>query len=103
MPKAQPKKSSKKRTGGSRQKTESNKTTGEKFEVYGHEALKKIKELVKEGNIRRIIIRNEKDKVLMEIPVTFAVVGTVFAPVLAAIGALAAVLNKCTIEVERKK
>jgi hypothetical protein len=93
MPKAQQKKSSKKQTG----------TNGEKFEVYGHEALKKIKELVKEGNVRRIIIKNEKSKVLMEIPVTFAVVGTVFAPVLAAIGALAAVLNKCTIEVERKK
>jgi len=75
----------------------------EQFKVYGHEALRKIKELIKEGNIRRIIIKNEKGKILMEIPVTFAVVGTVFAPVLAAIGALAAVLNKCTIEVERKK
>jgi hypothetical protein len=103
MPKAQQKKSSKKSTGGSSKKTKSSGTTGEKFEVYGHEVLKKIKELVKEGNIRRIIIKNEKNKVLMEIPVTFAVVGTVFAPVLAAIGALAAVLNKCTIEVERKK
>jgi hypothetical protein len=103
MPKAQQKKSSQKQTGSSYQKTESGRTTGEKFEVYGHEVLKKIKELVKEGNIRRIIIKNEKNKVLMEIPVTFAVVGTVFAPVLAAIGALAAVLNKCTIEVERKK
>lgn len=76
--------------------------TQEQFKVYGHEVLKKVKELIKEGNVRRIIIKNEKGKVMMEIPVTFAVVGTVFAPVLAAIGALAAVMNKCTIVVERK-
>jgi hypothetical protein len=73
------------------------------FRVNGHEVLKKVKELIKEGNIRRIIIKNEKGKILMEIPMTFAVVGTVFAPVLAAIGALAALVNQCTIEVERKK
>jgi hypothetical protein len=75
----------------------------EQFRVYGHELVKKIKELIKEGNIRRIIIKNEKNKVMMEIPVTFAVVGAFFAPVLAAIGALAALMSKCTIEVERKK
>ena len=83
------------------QEKKTENTTTEQFKVYGHEVLKKIKELIKQGNIRRIIIKNEKGKVLMEIPVTFAVVGTVFAPVLAAIGALAAVLNQCTIEVER--
>jgi len=65
--------------------------------------VEKIKELIKEGNIQRVIIKNEKGKVMMEIPVTFAAVGAVFAPVLAAIGALAALLNKCTIEVIRKK
>jgi len=86
-----------------KQQTKSSQTTSEQFRVYGHEALKKIKELIKEGNIRRIIIKDEKGKTLVEFPVTFAVVGTVFAPVLAAIGALAAVLNKCTIEVERKR
>lgn len=74
----------------------------EQFKVYGHEVLKKVKELIKEGNVRRIIIKNEKGKIMVEIPVTFAVVGTVFAPILAAVGALAAVVNKCTIEVERK-
>ena len=73
-----------------------------KFKVNGHEALSKIKELIKEGNIRRIIIKNEKNEVLMEIPLTAAVIGTVFAPILAAVGALAALMNKCTIEVERK-
>lgn len=93
----------KKQAKSSQKTSNSTEGTTEQFKVYGHEALKKIKELIKEGNIRRIIIKNEKNKVLMEIPMTFAVVGTVFAPVLAAIGALAAVLNKCTIEVERRK
>ena len=83
-------------------KTKQQESTTEQFKVYGHEVLKKVKELIKEGNVRRIIIKNEKGKVMVEIPVTFAVVGTVFAPILAAIGALAAVVNKCTIEVERK-
>ena len=77
-------------------------STKEQFKVYGHELVKKIKELVKEGDIRRIIIKNEKGKEMMEIPVTFAVVGAFFAPVLAAVGALAALMTKCTIEVERK-
>lgn len=74
----------------------------EQIKVYGHELLKKVKELVKEGNVRRIIIKDEKGKVMMEIPVTFAVVGAFFAPVLAAVGALAALMTKCTLEVERK-
>jgi len=74
----------------------------EQFKVSGEEILKKVKELIKEGNIRRIIIKNEKGKIIMEIPVSFAVVGAVFAPILAAVGALAALLSKATIEVERK-
>lgn len=78
------------------------KKESEQFKVYGHELLTKIKELIKEGNIRRIIIKDEKGKVMMEIPVTFAVIGAFFAPVLAAVGALAALTTKCTIEVERK-
>ena len=76
--------------------------TQEQFKIYGHELLKKVKELIKEGNIRRIIIKDERGKILMEIPVTFAVVGAFFAPVLAAVGALAALVSKCTLEVERK-
>ena len=74
----------------------------EQFKINGNEILAKVKELIKEGNVRRIIIKNEKGKTMMEIPVTFAVVGAVFAPVLAAVGALAALLTKATIEVERK-
>ncbi len=85
-----------------KKQTKKEETTKEQFKVYGHELVKKIKELIKEGNIRRIIIKNEKGKAMMEIPVTFAVVGAFFAPVLAAVGALAALMTKCTIEVERK-
>jgi len=83
-------------------KKTSNEFTKEKFKVYGHEVVTKVKQLIKEGNIRRIIIKDEKGKVLMEIPVTFALVGAVFAPILAALGALAALVAKCTIEVEKK-
>jgi hypothetical protein len=78
------------------------KSKREEFKVNGDEIVKKIKELIKEGNVRRIIIKNEKDETLVEIPLTIAVVGTFFAPVLAAVGALAALMTNCTIEVERR-
>ena len=74
----------------------------QEFKVSGEELVKKVKGIIKEGNARRIIIKNEKGKSLMEIPLTFAVVGTLVAPVLAALGALAGLLTKCTIVVERK-
>ncbi|MFZ5364100.1 MAG: DUF4342 domain-containing protein [Patescibacteria group bacterium] len=74
----------------------------EEFKVSGEEILKKIKEIIKEGNARRVIIKNEKDEVIMEIPLAFAVVGTVLLPVLAAVGAVAGVLTKCTLIVEKK-
>jgi hypothetical protein len=77
-------------------------SNAEQFKIYGDELLEKVKSLIKEGNIQRIIIKNEKGRVMMEIPVTFAAVGTIVAPVLAAVGALAALLNRCTIEVIRK-
>jgi len=74
----------------------------EEFKVSGEEVLKKVKELIKQGNIRRIIIKNENGNTLMEIPLTFAVVGAVISPVLAAVGALAALVTNCTIVVEKK-
>jgi integral membrane sensor domain MASE1 len=74
----------------------------EEFKVSGDEILKKVRELIKQGNIRRIIIKNEKGDTLMEIPLTFAVVGAVIAPVLAAVGALAALVTNCTIIVEKR-
>jgi len=74
----------------------------EEFRVSGEEVLAKIKELIKAGNVRRIILKNEEGETVIEIPLTFAVVGAVIAPALAAIGAVAALLTKCTIVVERK-
>ncbi len=74
----------------------------EEFRVSGDEIVAKIKELIREGNVRRIVIKDEKNETLLEIPLTVAVVGTVIAPVLAAIGALAALVTNCTIVVERK-
>lgn len=74
----------------------------EEFKVDGDRLVEKIKQLIKEGNVRRIIIKDDKGDILMELPLTFAVVGTVFAPVLAAVGALAALIANCTIIVERK-
>lgn len=77
-------------------------TKKEEFKVSGEELLAKIKALIKEGNIRRIIIKNEKGKTLIEIPLTYAVVGALLAPTLAAVGAIAALVTKCTIVVEKK-
>lgn len=74
----------------------------ETFEVKGEELLKKIKALIHEGNIRRISIKDKKGRTLIDIPLTVGVVGTVLAPVLAAIGAIAALVAECTISVERK-
>lgn len=73
----------------------------ENYEVRGEEVIKKVKELIKEGNVRRIIIKDKKDKVLVEFPLTIGVVGAVLAPVLAAVGAIAALVAECTISVER--
>jgi hypothetical protein len=78
------------------------KSNFEEFKLNGYELVSKIKELIKTGNIRRIIIKNDKGKVLMEIPITVAIIGVVFAPILAAVGALAALLNKCSLVVEKK-
>ncbi len=77
-------------------------TKREEFKVSGEKVIEKVKELIKEGNVRRIIIINEKGETLVEIPLTFVVVGTALAPVLAAVGALAALIANCTIVVERK-
>jgi hypothetical protein len=71
----------------------------EEFKASGSDVVKKIKSIIKEGNARRIIIKNEEGQVMVEIPLTFAVVGTVLAPVLAAVGAIAALVSECSITV----
>lgn len=78
------------------------KTNQEEFKVSGEQIVAKIKELVKEGNARKIIIKNDKGKVMLEIPLTIGAVGALIAPVLAAVGAAAALMTKCTIVVEKK-
>jgi len=75
-------------------------TYKESFKVAGGQLLDAVKKLVHEGNVRRIIIKQE-GRTVAEFPLTVGVVGAVFAPVLAAAGALAAVLTECTIDVER--
>jgi len=72
------------------------------FKVKGEELLKKVKELIHEGSIRKIIIKDDKGNTFMEIPLTFGVVGAVLAPVLAAVGALAAMASNFTVEVVKK-
>ena len=74
----------------------------EEFTVSGEELLAKVKSLINEGNIRRIIIKDESGKVLVELPLTIGVVGALIAPVLAAVGAIAALVTKYTIVVERR-
>jgi hypothetical protein len=77
------------------------KTTREEFKVNGEQLLAKVKELFREGNIRRLIIKEKGGKTLIELPVTATVIGVVLAPTLAAVGAIAALVTECTIVVER--
>lgn len=78
-------------------------TKQETFHVTGERLLEKVKELIREGNVRRIIIKDKNGKTLVEFPLTIGLVGAVFAPVLAAIGAIAALVTECSIIVEREK
>ena len=77
------------------------KKRSERHHVLGEDLLGKVKEIVREGNVRRLLIRNEKGRTLVEIPLSIGVVGAVLLPVWAAVGAIAAVVTKCTIDVER--
>jgi hypothetical protein len=79
------------------------KTTWETFTTTGEQLLKKIKELIAEGNVRKIIIKDKNGKELITFPLTIGVVGAVLAPVLAAVGALAALIGECTLSVEREE
>lgn len=75
----------------------------EEFRVDGEQLLAKIKNLLKEGNIRRVIIKDKEGKTVFEIPLTFGVVGALLAPQLAAIGAIAALLTEATVVVEKSE
>ncbi len=82
------------------------RTVNEEIELAGHELIGRVKQLVAEGNVRRLIIRNAEDKVLLEIPLTAAVLGggvtVLLAPVLAAVGGLAALVTRLKVEIVRE-
>lgn len=78
------------------------KTKKEEFKIDGEHLLAKVKELIKEGNVRKITIKDKTGKELVTFPLTIGVVGAVIAPVLAAVGAIAALIGECTISVERE-
>lgn len=75
----------------------------EEFQVSADDLVGRVKELIREGNIRRVVVRNEAGETLLEIPVTVGVIGILFAPYLAALGAIAAMATRCTIAVERRE
>ena len=77
--------------------------TKESIKIQGEKVLNKVKELVKEGNVRKISIHEKDGRELMSFPLSLGVVGAVFAPVLAAVGAMAALIGECTITVEREE
>lgn len=77
-------------------------TKREEFKVSGEDLLRQVKRIINEGNVRRIIIKNKDGKNLIELPLTIGVVGAVLAPMLAAVGAIAALVTECTIIVERE-
>jgi hypothetical protein len=74
----------------------------EEFKVNGDDLLKKVKHLIKEGNVRRINIKTKEGKSILELPLTIGVVGAVFAPMLAAVGALAALVTECSLTIVRE-
>jgi hypothetical protein len=83
--------------------TENEGTRVEEFQLKGEEVVAKVKELVHEGNVRRIIVDDSDGKTLLEIPLTVGVVGALLLPPLAALGAVAAMLTDCTIRVIRQE
>jgi hypothetical protein len=83
-------------TDGSQERTRT-----ETFKIDGGQVLDKIKELIHQGNIRRILLKNEDGRTLIEIPLTLGVVGAALLPVFAAVGALAAVATRMVIVVEK--
>lgn len=78
-------------------------TRAEEFSVNGEELLARVKDLIRQGNVRRIIIKSKDGRSLLEVPLTIGVVGAVFMPVLAAVGALAALVTECSVVVVREE
>ena len=83
--------------------TKVSKITSEEYSVDSDNLIERVKELLHEGNVTRIIVKNEKGEVLLEIPATVGVIGVVLVPWLAALGAIAAIATKCKIVVEKRE
>lgn len=79
------------------------RTVVEEFKVRSEDVIAEIKKLVREGNVRRITIKNEEGKTLIEVPLTVGVIGTLLLPVWAAVGAVAALVANLTLAVERRE
>lgn len=79
------------------------KVTSEEYSVSSDNLIERVKELLHEGNVTRIIVKNEKGDTLLEIPATIGVIGVVLVPWLAALGAIAALATRCKIVVERRE
>jgi CBS domain-containing protein len=79
------------------------KVTREEFTVSSDDLIERVKQLLHEGNVTRIIVKDEKGKVMLEIPATIGVIGVVLAPWLAALGVIAALATNCRIVVERRE
>jgi hypothetical protein len=77
------------------------KTRTEEFQVQGEEIIAKVKDIVRQGNIRRISIKSEDGKPIVDIPLTLGVVGALLLPQFAALGAIAALVTHCTVTVEK--
>ncbi|HUP51715.1 MAG TPA: DUF4342 domain-containing protein, partial [Longimicrobiales bacterium] len=79
------------------------RTRRDAYKVRGEKIVEKVKELLHEGNVRHVVIKNDEGKTLIEFPVTVGVAGALLLPVWAAVGALAALVTDCSIEVEREE
>ena len=78
------------------------RTVAEEFSVNSQDLVKRIKDLLHEGNVTKIIVRDEQGKLLLEVPVTAGVIGIVLAPWLGVLGAIAALVTRCQVSMERK-
>ena len=78
-------------------------TTSEQLKGTGEQALKQLKKIIKEGNVRKIIVKDKKGKSIAEFPLTIGVIGAVLVPILAAVGAIVALVAECTITIEKDK
>ena len=79
------------------------KKVQQEFKVEGKKVVNKIKELIKEGNVRKITVKDNKGKIILSLPVTAGVIGAILLPPLIVLGAIAALLTECTITVQREK